>query len=287
MSERDIQPSIAKIIANPENDELRLEFAEHCKKQDPARFELISKQIERATTRRGREASTKITPREEKIIEANSSRWSPELKKLTKHYEYDRGFPTFISIDPLTFLKEGERLLSRHPIRHIRFDYSTRTLESLPALLSSPLLSCFDSINLSHCNITNRDIEDISYNSNLSRCLHLDLSLCSLDFASFRQIATSPILRRLVHIERFGGVLDTSYHPGQRFQVGPPEMDDPWRATPWIWAPLGEDGVALEREFGYIPWLHPQDNACDKFDARWFVNQGILPKRPFGSPVEH
>jgi hypothetical protein len=63
-------------------------------------------------------------------------------------------------------------------------------------------------------------------------------------------------------------------------------MDDPWQATPYVWAPLGPDGQALEREHGYIPWLHPQDNACDKFDARWFVNQGILPKRPFGSPVE-
>jgi len=75
-----------------------------------------------------------------------------------------------------------------------------------------------------------------------------------------------------------------NYHPEQRqYQV---VVDDSWSPPVSEWAPLGEDGQALEREFGYLPWLHPQDNACDKFDARWFVDQGILPKRPAGSPVE-
>lgn len=111
----------------------------------------------------------------------------------------------------------------------------------------------------------------------------MDLSYNPLSFKGFHALAKSPNTRGLLQTYRDQGTRNKYYPAQERFQA---TFEDSWAPPTYEWAPLGEDGKALEREFGYLPWLHPQDNACDKFDARWFVEQGILPKRPAGSPVD-
>jgi hypothetical protein len=51
------------------------------------------------------------------------------------------------------------------------------------------------------------------------------------------------------------------------------------------WTDITPKGKELERKYGYLPWLHPEDNWCEPLDAAWFVSQGILPVKPVGSPV--
>ncbi len=45
-----------------------------------------------------------------------------------------------------------------------------------------------------------------------------------------------------------------------------------------------EEWKAVEQRLGYIPWLHPSHNRVNRFDARWYLEHGKLPKYPPGSP---
>ncbi len=51
------------------------------------------------------------------------------------------------------------------------------------------------------------------------------------------------------------------------------------------WSELPAAGQALEKTYGYIPWLHG-DNACEPFDASYFVAHHILPMKTPGEPTE-
>ena len=49
---------------------------------------------------------------------------------------------------------------------------------------------------------------------------------------------------------------------------------------------FSERGKQLEREHGYIPWLHYSHCRSAREDVAYHVEQGDLPKYPAGSPPQ-
>lgn len=275
------------IISDPESDSLRLDFADQSEKSDKQLSQFIRLQISRARQKRISQSSEFLRPgREERqLLREFESRWIGDIRKYAEQWYFYRGFIVEAIVEPIRFLETNAAILNNFPIQHLGFTLPRMGDFPLEEIFNHPAIRHLDSIGVSGQHISKSHIKKIASSENLNSCLWLGLSRISLDIDDFRLLASSPHIKKVLYIDRRSGD-GSDYFPGQRLQPVPIEQEDPWRSNPWEWAPLGEDGVALEREFGYIPWLHPQDNACDKFDARWFVNQGILPKRPFGSPVE-
>lgn len=275
--------NLQEIIRDGENDEPRILRAKALLSLDPEYAEFIDLQLNKALQRRALHRAASASEREKHLLEKNRLRWTSGLSELGKGIEFDRGFPSSIRVDPYVFLAKGAELFARAPIRHVSFQVADESNQfPLEEVLASPLLENLDALYLKGLGLTDKDVEQIGRSARLSRCLILDLSFNPIGFAAFHSLAKSPSMKNLLLVYRGGGSA-YSYHPGQQLHE--------WTSSDWSpmeseWAPLGEDGRKLEQEFGYLPWLHPQDHECNRFDLRWFVQQGVFPKKPPGSPVE-
>lgn len=270
---------LATILAAPEDDAPRLAFATSWRQYDEPLAEFIKLQLQRAQLRRAAGSSNAASAQEELLLRTHGTRWAHTIAKYARKWEFDRGFIASIVVEPHVFLEYGSWLLRNAPIRHVGFSAADDGPFPLQELLASPLLEHFDSLDLSSLDLGDPEIAKLAASPHLTRCLSLDLSHNPLGFQGFRALAAAPWSRKLFQVHRSGGGRN-DYTPGQKML--PSDREDAWGAAIWEWAPLGADGQSLEREFGYIPWLHPEENACDRFDARWFFERGTLPKNPSG-----
>ena len=264
------------VTAEPHNDSLREQLADECRVSDPDRARFIDIQNARARTRRTtRSTMPKSSPEEERLLAAHEAAWSRTLAKYTTHRQFYRGAVESIEIDPFMFLEYGEWLFKLAPICDVSFRMAERGARfPLTAVLASPLLAKLDSVSVPDLGLGDADIEQLAACPHLARCLVLDLSYNQLSLRSFEALAASSATRKLLFIARDGQGAN-NYKPGERLRpVG--DQVDRWGADVWDWSDVGDEGRDLERRYGYIPWLHYK-NVCSYFDARWYVDHGILP----------
>ena len=272
------------IVADPENDSLREQLAVACRESEPDRSRFIDFQNVRAKQRRAsRSHLPKASYEEDGLLTAYDDTWCRTVAKYTTHREFYRGAVESVEIDPFVFLEYGEWLFKLAPICEVRFSMPDDGAPfPLDQLLSSTLLGRLDAICLAQLKLTDADVDKIAASPNLSRCLVLDLSYNELTFRSFEALAASPATRNLLFVVR-KGPRPAGYMPGEHFE---PIRDSGglWGPDDWAFTTVDAEGQELERRHGYIPWLH-HENYCSFFDARWYVDHGILPVRPAGSAV--
>ena len=262
------------IAANPESDELRVQYAERCRTSDPERAQLIELQMERTRRRRGGDSTIRPSKEEAALLKQRGPEWAHTLAKYVARYEFDRGMVEEIAIDPHMFLEYGEWLYKLAPIRHVWFGRQAEPGPfPLTDILSSPLLAHLDTIVLQSKRFDDRAAEAIAQCPYLDRCLILDLTGNPLTLRGFAAFAASPTTRKMLQIT----VAPDAYHPGQRFR--PTGAVDSAEADIWDWTDVSQDGQALERRYGYLPWLH-YPNWVLRLDARWHVEHGRVPVRP-------
>ena len=128
-----IESVFQAICERPEDDDLRLQYAELVQSSDPEHAEYIRLSIADAIRRRDHQWSA----HSERLSELgcrNEGRWAHDLIRFlpryqdskgstdaTHHVMFDRGFPTQITIHPLIFLEYADLLFRLAPIRHVRF----------------------------------------------------------------------------------------------------------------------------------------------------------------------
>ena len=266
------------IAANPEDDDLRVQYAERCRTSDPERARFIDLQMARARRRRGGDFS-EPTNEEVALRKKRGADWAHTIAKYSPRYEFDRGMVEEIAIDPHLFLERGEWLYKNAPIRHVWFGRQADPGPfPLADVLGSPLLAHLDTIVMQSKRFDDTAAESLARCPHLTRCLILDLTGNRLAIRGFTALAASPTTRRMLQI----AVAPDAYHPGQRFQ--PTDAMDSAGADIWDWSDVSDEGKALERQYGYVPWLHSQ-NWVLRLDARWLVDRGVVPVKPAGSPM--
>ncbi len=277
--------ALRNVIAHPDDDEPRLAYGAALRPQDPDLARFIELQVEAGRERRRkREGRFGIFPSEDrKLLEKHGARWARTMAKYSSRQEFDRGFIFEIGIEPNLFLEYGDWLLKNAPIRLVYFGVSEVGPFPYRELFASPLLERIDAIALINREVTDEDVEVIAASPHLGRLLCLDLTDNRLTERAFKALAAAPATRKLLAVGRRQGS-QGSYFPGPVYAAT--GEDDGYERPIWDWTPMTEQGRALEREYGYIPWLHPQDNGCDWLDARYYLDQGLLPVKPPGAPVD-
>ncbi len=272
------------VLAAPDDDGPRHAYAEYIRPYDAARAELITLQLARSATQRTTRYRDGLpTTRERRLLQDDSEQWSRTLLRYARRVEYHRGFVGSISIDPFLFLEYGEWLFANAPLCDVRFVMAESVPFPMADLINSPLLERLTGVSITHC-LDDGSVIRLAGSPYLKNCMWLDLSHNILSFAAFDAIARSPSLRQLLFLVRdTTGDRLSHYFPGQRLVAT--DRLNRWDGVITEWGPVSPEGQQLERELGYIPWLH-RDNFCKPYDARWFVEHGVLPVKPVGSPVE-
>jgi uncharacterized protein (TIGR02996 family) len=283
------------VCEHPEDDDARLEYAGLIESSDPDHARLIRIQIKYASERRSGSRFYGSEMDEDWLIRQNRARWARDIAKFAPHgsthtIEFDRGFPAKIDMQPGVFAEYADLIFRLAPIRHIDFvsplnedgelicdKAGNKAPFPMDIVLACPQLSRLDSIGFSNVElkIGHRnypgDGAKIARCPHLTRCVHMNFAFTVIGMHDFHELAEGELTRKMLVV--------TPLDVGEQ-RVN--EFDD--RGREYTGTVFSEEWRAIERRLGYIPWLHPSHNGKNRYDARWFFEQGKLPKYPPGSP---
>ncbi len=271
----------AAALREPDEDAPRLALAEYYRKQDPDLATFIGLQVQIGAVRRSGGAPVHATEYEsDRLLKKHGPRWCQTIAKYTKRQSFDRGMIEWVLMDAHIFLEYGEWIFVNAPIRSVFFTKPREGRFPLQELLASELVTRLDAMSLGELDLTNFDVQAIAACPRLGRLLSLDLTDNPLTLPAFEAIAASPHLRSLLIVNRASSVLH-KYSPAAEHAIT--DREDRHGHAIWDYRELPPDGIALEARHGYLPWLHPKDNA--RHDLRYHVERGTLPVKPRGTPV--
>ena len=288
------------ICENPEDDEARVDYARLIEPSDPERARFIRAQLAEAIRRRGGSPPWGLEGDDARIFASNKMRWAADLLPFAAfgridNIRFDRGFPVNLTVHPLVFAEYAPLLFRLAPLRAITFSaYYDDNFDLITApdglaaafpierVLAAPQLERIDVLGFEDAHLS-WDPDDEEYvfhklarTERLVRCVYLSMRNCYLSAEhNFRALASHSLGRQLVRVSCRQLETHSIREKDSKLCVG--AVDD-------IIMEFAEAGQALEREFGYIPWLHPDHNDPFVYDARWLVDQGHMPKFPFGTP---
>jgi hypothetical protein len=284
---------MGRVLANPEADEPRRDFAAFIEAEDPAWSRFITLQLERTHLGRARRLGRLGTTAEEDHLEiSNRARWeeplSTYLGELGRHrlVEFCRGFPWKMTMNPYLFIEVGAYVLSRvAPLRGIDF-YADPDGDPFPmtALARCPALAKLDYLGFASCGLTDSDLETLANSAHLGRCSSMVLTSRpeiptlrnTFSHRGIEALAASSATRSCLTIDLRRVLPVEEGDPGE-FS----ELDGDAGVNTWD---LGEFGKQLERAYGYIPWLHLV-NVCDPTDAHFWIEKKVLPRFKSGADV--
>ena len=153
MPPADEEEFLVAVAADPENDELRLELANHLRSYEPGLAQFITMQVTRVQGQRKRSNLDDDVPTadERRLLSGNAVAWSRAVAHYARQAGSDRSQLTFhrglvarIGMDPRLFMERAPYLLKTTPVRHI--DFTACTPATLEQLLAAEHLGRLDSI---------------------------------------------------------------------------------------------------------------------------------------------
>lgn len=215
----------AAIIADPDADEPRLVYADWLMERGDVRGELIRLQCATPTS----ETRQRIS----ELLAANWTTLAGPAAPFASKTTFDRGFVDRVTMTVAAFLKQGDALFSKEPIRTLRVDNPKFTERDLERLISSPAMARVRGLELSQLNpdaMPRRPLAALAKGTKFSALRRLALDFCGESAADwfatlgaidapkleavhlhynhgsaelYRALATNPALSRLRTIQEY------------------------------------------------------------------------------------
>jgi uncharacterized protein (TIGR02996 family) len=135
------------IAENPQDDELRLVFADWLEEQGAtARAEFIRAQVELARLPRDAPHRPRLEARAQALLAAHERAWGGELATLASGWEFQRGFIVGVTLKARDFLAHGDRLFESAPLLRRLGLRAARAL--IEPLAHCPLLARLEALDL-------------------------------------------------------------------------------------------------------------------------------------------
>lgn len=185
------------IITNPNEDGLRLIYADWLDENDDPRGEFIRLQMELNELDVTSSKRKKIKTRLRRLFRDHGKQWSAPLKDVDAALQFRRGFPDHAQIDVQTFLNHGEEIFAMAPITELTLlDGDTDQLQKVP---KSPLLEQIRTLILDDCSARIKVARAIARSVHLERLEFLNLSenQVAIGPAGMEALADSEHLPRL------------------------------------------------------------------------------------------
>jgi uncharacterized protein (TIGR02996 family) len=123
-------PLLKALLANPDDDTLRLAIADWCDENDqPARAEFIRVQVEFARGGEDRERRNHLEIRQRDLLVANEAEWVRPLWQVLAYrpekwggWVFRRGFVEYLRLRGDDFVYLGHRLAALTPLRELDFE---------------------------------------------------------------------------------------------------------------------------------------------------------------------
>jgi uncharacterized protein (TIGR02996 family) len=199
---------LQSILENPDDDSVRLIFADWLMERDDPRGEFIRIQCELARLQEplsdwdawasASERLPELAAREKELLAKHGKTWAEPISSITNHYEFRGGFVERVSLSAALFLQRQADLFRRTPIQEVHFT-SVAAGEVL-ALASAPELARLKTIDLSGQLVT-PVLFGLLGSRRLTRLRALKLSRCSVSDGLLEHLAAFPRLAQLQFLD--------------------------------------------------------------------------------------
>lgn len=248
------------VLSGPDEDAPRLSFAEWCEgRSEPttrARGDFIRTQLSLANldvTAHPREEYS-LRYQSEKLDRRHHQDWGGEVGALVEEYRFDRGFVEFVGLPAEEFLELASGVFALAPIRHLRL---TEVTHVAGVLFDSPHLSAIRSLDLSRCGLADSEVAQLAASPYLTELRWLSLAENEVGVAGAGALAASFSLPHLRYVNFRGN----RFEPNLRHTFDGGDVIDSW---------LPDDGIALEEQYGRLPWLrHAATGVMDTIPNRF------------------
>jgi uncharacterized protein (TIGR02996 family) len=238
----DLATLFGAILADPQDPALRLRYADAIEPTGPDHAELIRLQLEDEAARRSHRLLDQTrTARIDALVAAGGPLLAAPVAPMVDGWRVLRGFVEQITLSADAFLRTGDELFRRAPIRHLRLTGAAGHVESLAA---SPLLDQVVSLDLSESPIGDAGAVALARSPYLGRLRWLGLFDTGIGAAGAEALAASIGLPELRYLAFGANPVDITPEPAGMGWDG--SMQD--ARLP----PLGEE---LVRRHGTKRWL--------------------------------
>jgi len=191
------------IIDRPEDDGLRVAYADWLDERKDSRGEFIRVQCELAKRLQADAASMErdypqrkaLKRRAEQLLDAHGADWNRPMRQSgCEQWEYRRGFVDTLVISVEAFLQFAAILFQTGPVQRVRL---TGAVPDVAALGSVEQLTRLSELSLHGCGIGNAGARALAASPYLRNLTVLDLSYNDIGDSGAQALASSPNLSRL------------------------------------------------------------------------------------------
>jgi len=108
------------IVDDPDDDTVRLIYADWLTEQDDPRGEFIRVQIQLESLRPGEPHWCELNQRQQDLLQAHQEEWGRPLRGLAKRFCFRRGFPDDVELTVQAFVDCADELLNVAPFVRVR-----------------------------------------------------------------------------------------------------------------------------------------------------------------------
>jgi uncharacterized protein (TIGR02996 family) len=216
---------LAAIRDRPDDDLLRLVYADYLDERGDPRGEFIRVQTERSTLPADDPRRFDLLAREHNLLRAHEEEWLGPLAAIVSNHEFRRGFISSVLVMTEAFVAHADTLFAWAPIHEVKLRGAAGWVKDLAAMPELQWLTaidlCFDHLEpadaglLVHSRYLSR-LTDLNLNGNLigdegglalaaapalARLTGLHLDSCNLSARSVRALAESRQLAGLRQLE--------------------------------------------------------------------------------------
>lgn len=150
-----INPFLREVIANPDDDQARLIYADYLEERGDPRGEFIRVQCELARCGLLSPLYEDLRLRAEELLEEHGEQWAEEVEQKVVKAEFERGFISTVTVLGRRLAARGETLFHTAPIEWVRMNRVGGAGEKMAA---SPALSHIRRLDLSALKIPMEDV---------------------------------------------------------------------------------------------------------------------------------
>lgn len=192
------QAFLADVIEHPDDDSLRLIFADWLDDHDqPERAEFIRAQIESDHTDVYDPKAAELADREAVLLGRHQTKWLARLRSHLAEWTFRRGLLDEVTVRVEVLLKKAKQL-AEHPIRTMALRFEPGDVDRVDRVADCPALATVQTLALAcGSGMTATALARLGASRCLGRLKHLDLSLANLTPDGVPALAGSPLVRHL------------------------------------------------------------------------------------------
>jgi uncharacterized protein (TIGR02996 family) len=199
---------LQEILDDPDDDGLRLIYADWLEERGDPRGEFIRVQFELERVN-SEERRSQLVVREQGLLQKHEREWTREVQGLASSWVFRRGFIERVSVDAYEIVDSIDEVFRLIPVRHLKVywpsDSKSVSHEERTrlhrTLACCPHLGRLTSLDLCRTHLRNDGIQALVVSEYLEKLVDLNLSLNRIGDVGVRALAHSPLLARLNHLD--------------------------------------------------------------------------------------